>query len=262
MGIFTKLIERFRRKSAAIFVDFEHWCYSLENLFSMHPDVASFFENVSKEYKIKRIYFFGDFTSPALRYEVNRIREYTNNIIDTQNPSNRSKKDHTDFIMLDYIYRDVEEKDKVGTYIIFSGDGHFTSVAAYLKNKKKKRVVIYGVENATSNRLRSVADECVLLPTQEQEEKYRKRLVLLSIHRNISKYGDKHFTTFQKTVDAVSQYNNIDKDLIKKVMNDMIQDGILVKGEVNLGKMRKLRTIEVNWQAAIEYGLWEFEKAV
>lgn len=262
MGLFTKLIEKMRRKSVAIFVDFEHWCYSMENLFGMRPDVVSFFSNVSKKYKIKRVYFFGDFTSPVLRNEVNRIREYTNNIIDTQNPSNRSKKDHTDFIMLDYIYRDVEEKDKAGTYIIFSGDGHFTSVAAYLKNKKKKRVVIYGVENATSNRLRSVADECVLLPTQEQEERHRKRLVLLSIYRNVSKYGDKHFTTFQKTMEAVSQFNNIDKELVKKVMNDMIQDGILVKNEVNLGKVQKLRTIDVNWQTAIDLGLWEIEKAV
>ena len=61
MGIFTTLIEKMRRKSVAIFVDFEHWCYSMENLFGMRPDVVSFFTDVSKKYKIKRVYFFGDF---------------------------------------------------------------------------------------------------------------------------------------------------------------------------------------------------------
>jgi len=262
LGIFTKIIERFRRKSAAIFVDFEHWCYSLENLFGMHPEVTAFFESISRKYKIKRVYFFGDFTSPILRNEVNRIREYTNNIIDTQNPSNRNKKDHTDFIMLDYIYRDVEEKDKAGTYIIFSGDGHFTSVVAYLKNKKKKKVVVYGIANSTSNRLRSVADECVILPSQDQETQYYKQIVLQSIYRSISKYDDKHYTTFKKTVEIVSQYNKVDPNLVTKAMNDMFEQGILIKKEVKLGKASKIKVIEVNWQAAMDNGLWELEKAV
>ncbi len=258
-NFFGKLKYKLCRPTASVFVDFEHWCYSLENLFGMRPDVGGFIRGISKNYRIRRIYFFGDFTSASLRNEINDIREFTNNIIDTQNPSSRSKKDYTDFIMLDYMYRDIEEKQKSNTYIIFSGDGHFASVCAYLKNKKKKKLVIYGIENATSNRLRSVADECVILPTAEQENNFYKKLVLDSISYNQSKYGRKHYTTFRKTMESVASYNNVDQLAIKKVMNEMMESGVLVKKEVSLGTVRKITTIEVDWQAAVEQGLWTIE---
>ena len=41
--------------------------------------------------------------------------------------------------MLDYIYQDVDDYPKTDTYIIFSGDGHFSSVATYLKKTIGKR---------------------------------------------------------------------------------------------------------------------------
>lgn len=252
IGVFRKIR---KKRSAAVFVDFEHWCYSIENQFGMKPDIKAFFEELANKYRIKRIYFFGDFTSPALRNEINNIREHTNNIIDTQNPSQRTKKDYTDFIMLDYMYRDIEEKNNANTYIIFSGDGHFTSVAAYLKNKKHKRIVVYGIENSTSNRLKSVADECIILPTPEQKNTYYKSIVLTSIDRNVSKYGRKHYTTFRKTMETVSGYYGIELSVINNVMNEMIQSGVLVKNQELLGKTRKITTISVNWDCANEEGL-------
>lgn len=249
------LFKRLKQRSVAVFVDFEHWCYSLENQFAMKPDINAFFEDLADKYKIKRVYFFGDFTSPTLRNELNRIREHTNNIIDTQNPSQRTKKDYTDFIMLDYMYRDIEDKNSADTYVIFSGDGHFTSVAAYLKNKKHKRIVVYGIENSTSNRLKSVADECIVLPTHEQKNTYYKSLVLTSINHNVTKYGRKHYTTFRKTMETVSSYYGVDISVIGSVMNEMIQSGVLVKNKESLDKTHKIKTITVNWERASREGL-------
>lgn len=254
-GLFKK---KRKGRSVAVFIDFEHWCYSLENQFGMRPDVKNFFDELSGKYTIKRVYFFGDFTSAVLRNEINRIREYTNNIIDTQNPSQRTKKDYTDFIMLDYMYRDIEEKDKADTYVIFSGDGHFTSVAAYLKNKKKKRIIVYGIQNSTSNRLKAVADECIVLPTPQQQSNYYKSLVLTSIKHNVSKYGKKHYTTFRKTAECVSNYYGVEFSAINKVMAEMLKNGVLVKSEELLGTSRKITTINVDWDLAEKEGLTVF----
>ncbi|MBP3347887.1 MAG: NYN domain-containing protein [Clostridia bacterium] len=258
MGILRRLgLLRRKKPTVSVFVDFEHWCYSLDNLFNIRPDVAGFYALVAKEYTVKNVYFFGDFTSPGLRAEVDKIRAVTNNIIDTQNSSQRVKKDFTDFIMLDYIYRDVAERKSASTYIIFSGDGHFSSVAAYLKNKRKKKVVVYGVEKSTSNRLKSIADECILIPGVEAEKNACKRLILASIDYNMSKKGKGGYTTYGKTVNIVAYKNELDRDYVSAMMKELTDDGIIYKKVTVIDKTQKITTIDVNWDAAIKNGLWE-----
>ena len=91
--------------------------------------------------------FFGDFSkNQSLREEMTKIRGFTNNIIETGNGTNRVTKDFTDFIMLDHIYQAaMSDRDDIDVFVIFTGDGHFTSVASFLKNKCKKEVEIYAV---------------------------------------------------------------------------------------------------------------------
>ena len=40
-------------------------------------------------------------------------------------------KDYTDFIILDNIYQKALSSSDVNLFIIFSGDGHFSSVVAF-----------------------------------------------------------------------------------------------------------------------------------
>ena len=75
---------------------------------------------------------------------LNSVRAMTNTVISTQQSSPHHKKDMTDFIMLDYIYQVSAERSDVGTYILFTGDGHFQSVVKYLTQKMGKRVIVYG----------------------------------------------------------------------------------------------------------------------
>ena len=74
------------KKSAAVFVDFEHWCYSLNSRFNLKPQIVEWYDNLSERFDIKRIFFFGDFTEPRLKSFIDEIRRVTNNVIDTQNP--------------------------------------------------------------------------------------------------------------------------------------------------------------------------------
>lgn len=67
------------------------------------PDIKAWRDALSEKYEMEEIIFFADFSNPALRQEIPRIREVSNYIIETQNTSTSFKKDFTDFIMLDHI---------------------------------------------------------------------------------------------------------------------------------------------------------------
>ena len=63
---------------------------------------------------------------------MHKIRGYTNDIVETKNGGGYFKKDFTDFIMLDRIYQTAYTKKDIDTYIIFTGDGHFSSAVLFL----------------------------------------------------------------------------------------------------------------------------------
>ena len=105
----------------------------------MRPDPRDFRDKLEAEYDIEDIMVFGDFSSPVIAEDLGKLRSITNTIIETGNTFNRRKKDMTDFIMLDYIYQYADQNKRTGTYIIFTGDGHFQSVTKYLSQKKKKQ---------------------------------------------------------------------------------------------------------------------------
>ena len=120
------------KKNAIVFVDFEHWYISLDRLHESKPDIKGFRDELEKDYDLKEILFFADFSNNSLRAELPKIRQITNHIIETQNASPAHKKDFTDFIMLDHIYQMAISSPDVDTFKLFSGDGAFSSVVSYL----------------------------------------------------------------------------------------------------------------------------------
>ncbi|WP_255911131.1 hypothetical protein [Ruminococcus sp. zg-924] len=117
-----KVFQLFKKNSKAmVFVDYEYWFYSYRNLFQIKPDPKRFHEALIKEFDIADIMIFGDFSDLPISAELGKLRNITNTIIETGNRFPRHKKDMTDFVMLDYIYRCVDDNKNIGTYIIFSG---------------------------------------------------------------------------------------------------------------------------------------------
>ena len=250
-----KALFRKKKQTAAVFVDFEHWSYSLNRLYGLKPRIEDFGEELTKQYDVKRIFFFGDFSEGRLSSSVEEIRRITNNIIETKNPSVHPSKDFTDFILLDYIYRDVDEYPKTDVYILFSGDGHFSSVAAYLKNKKKKKVVVYGIRKAISNALRSVSDECIELPTSDQEfERYFK--MLLSNMDYLDRQNRIMYPTFRTTVQNVARRNNVEERYITAALEELIHKEIIRQEIVNGGFQKQIKILKTNWDAAERDGYW------
>ncbi len=261
MGLFDKLFGKKsseQKKKAMVYVDFEHWYISLERLHSRKPDIKAFYEELSDRYHIIDMAFFGDFSNPSLRSELQNIRRVSNTIIETQNASANFEKDFTDFIMLDHIYQSVvgsSSKD-IDAYIIFTGDGHFSSVVSFLTTKCRKEVGVYAVKDAVSSNLSSCASYTKLVPEKEKINSEYDTMILRSLSELYNKKkGKKVYATFWGTVEASAKYNGVDKEKMVEAMQSLIQRGYIYKSKEPVGKNNYIKTIRVNWNAVSRDGL-------
>lgn len=148
------------KENAIAYVDYEHWYISMRNLYSVTPDLKSWAAEIRKQYDVKDILFFANFANPAFKNEIPRLREITNTIIETQiRDDSYPMKDMSDVVMIDAIYRQLENRHSPKVFILFTGDGHFEPVVRHLTQDKGKKVVLYGVKNSTSRLLKDAATE-------------------------------------------------------------------------------------------------------
>ena len=251
---------------AIAFVDYEHWYISLNKLYHIRPDIKSWRNKLAKDYELKEIMFFGDFSNNTLRLEIPHIREITNYIIETQNASQHHKKDFTDFIMLDHIYQKALASSDIDIFIIFSGDGHFSSVVSFLTTRIGKPVGIYGIKDAVSAQLKNCASWTVELPEKEEDplaEYYQMILrnlmyVETSNEKQKSPNKIKSFPTFWGTIEAATRYNKADKDKLVKAMRAMIDKGYLYQSHerVNQQSQKKVKVLNIDWDKVKRDEIW------
>ena len=171
------------RKRAVAFVDFEHWFISLDKLHKARPDIRAWRDELARRYELQEIIFFADFSNPSIRLEIPRIREVSNYIIETQNTSSAHKKDFTDFILLDHVYQKAINSPEIDVFILFSGDGHFSSVTNYLITQLGKEVGIFAIRGGLSTQLKNTASWVELLPKNEDPMALLHRQILTSLRQ-------------------------------------------------------------------------------
>ena len=242
------MLNIFKTKSninkALVFVDYEYWFYSYKNKYSMRPNLSAWRQALENQYQIVDIMVFADFSSPAIGEELARLRSITNTIIETGTATQVRKKDMTDFVMLDYIYQSVTDREDVGTYVIFTGDGHFQSVIKYLIQKCRKNVVVYGVDATFSKRLQMVANNFVLLPSRKEIEDSQAALII----RYFQKQGNRKTPqTYWDVIDNVSKVNSIPKETVKSALLKLIASDHIHQKEIKQGK-ENLRVLVPNWE--------------
>ena len=240
-----------RKKKAVAFVDFEHWYISLDRMYRDRPDIKAFRDELTDRYEIIDIVFFGDFSNPSLRQEIINIRQVTNTIIDTQNTSTAFEKDFTDFIMLDHIYQRAMNAKDIDAYVIFTGDGHFSSAVSFLTTKCGKEVGVYAIKKACSTQLAGCATYTRLLPDEndltEPSSKY-SRMILQSLKRLFEKNKNKKVrATFWQTVEAVSKQNKVGKEEVANSLRALIARGYVYQVKES-EKPDSIRVLKVNWQ--------------
>ena len=154
---FMRETETKTKLNTVAFVDYEYWYYGMMNQYNTVPAVDEWVSDLRQRGKLYEIIFFGDFTKSEMQREKTKLRNVSNNIVDCS-AGDGVIKDYSDFIMLDHIYQKLILQENIEQFVLFTGDGHFQSVAAFLKNFNDKTVGVYAVKGLLSPLLAGAAD--------------------------------------------------------------------------------------------------------
>lgn len=237
------------------FIDYEHWYIALEKMYERKPSIHVWLHEVQKKCDLKEVIFFANFSKfRDKETEIKRIRTITNSIIDTYNPDAHYKKDFTDFIILDNIYQKALSRDDINTFVIFTGDGHFSSVCAFLKNFCHKEVGIYGVSGAISSTLAKNASWVREIPLDSEINASYYNMIFTYL-KNMEVQHEM-YPTFRKTVETVSEINRVDYETIKQLLSQLISDGYICQKTKNIRRHEQIRILEPNWSLIHKDRLW------
>ena len=224
--------ETFENKLRTIvFVDYEAWFYGCRNQYQAEPDVADWFNHVKDKGQVDDVLFFADFSHDAIKDHILKLRNISNSIIDCS--KGEKAKEYTDFIMLDHIYQRLFRQQDIKQFILFTGDSHFQSIVAFLRNFNDKKVGIYSVDGALSPLLAQAANWYVkLIPGNERAEAIKR-----SIIKNLEWVKEKSdvVPTFSKTVTVVARNNmEFSEHDVSSTLSNMIARGIIRQEEAIL----------------------------
>lgn len=267
---FLKKNKQPTKPRAIAFVDYEHWYISYDKMLHRKPDLREWQKMLAEQYDMAEILFFADFSNPALRAEIPRIREISSSIIETQNASPYHRKDYTDFIMLDHIYQRAMFAQDIPVFIIFSGDGHFSSAASFLVNRCKKTVGVYGVRECLSAQLRNTASYAVELPAVSDGFSDYYQYIFRNLKYLELKQDKKQvqYPTFWGTVDAVSNHYHVDKQMTADAMRRLLENRYLYQVDTVLPNNRRntspdapatvtIKRLCVDWKRVMRDNLYD-----
>lgn len=244
---------------ALAFVDYEYWFYMYQNFFSMEPDTLRWRKELDEKYTVLDIMVFAEFSNnQRIGSQVTPLRNITNTIIETHQQTGTRKKDVTDFIMLDYIYRNAGTRNDADVYILFTGDGHFHSVVKYLTQTLGKKVVIYGIRDSISMQLRAIASEIVELPDEENifwqyAPFIVEDLAYASLRSSI-------IPTFNSTIQAVLRnHGEAPEELVRKTLQRMLDEGLVSQKMQRVEFNRQVKVLRPEWDKLHAVGLWDYE---
>lgn len=228
-------------------MDYEHWYISLKTNYGLKPNIKAWFEDLNSKFNLAEVNFFADFSHKSLADEIGRIRLFSNKIIDTRSP-NGVQKDFTDFIILDNMYQKALSSDDIDVFILFSGDGHFSSVTSFLKNFYRKQVVVYAINGCFSNQLKETATVSYILPTEQDLNE--------SYYAHIFDYlKTSHNPTYNEAIATAAKKANggAAKQTIAKAMKTLTENDIISERTISGGKGKKQKMLFVDWEKAEKF---------
>lgn len=245
-------------KQAVVFVDYEYWFISMKDLYHTQPDLKGWCSQLRERYQVESIRFFGNFLDRNLAEEVTRIREVSNEIIETNcNNDGRFMKDMSDVIMLDAIYKRAAGRKVPQTFVLFTGDGHFQPVVRYLVQDMGKRVELYGVRTTISRALRETATETFEIPEDDRQLTACFSYIVADFNR-IALNHDNPFATYKSLVTRVSRNNNVPRERVEMALGEMINRKLVTKKRHRIAYNRPMINVLIpEWDELIAVGLYK-----
>jgi hypothetical protein len=214
--------ETFERVRTTVFVDYESWFYGCKNQYQTEPDVGDWFNHVRDKGQIDDVMFFADFSHEAIKDHIVKLRNISNSIIDCS--KGEKTKDYTDFIMLDHIYQHLIKRRETEHFILFTGDSHFQSIVAFLRNFNDRKVGVYAVDGSLSPLLAEAANWYAgVIPSSGRREAIKRAII-----KNLVWVREKPevVPTFTKTVSVVARNSpEYPEQDISAVLSSMIARG-------------------------------------
>ena len=231
--------ETFDKVPTSVFVDYEAWFYGCKNQYKVGPDIMGWFNHVRDKGELRDVIFFADFSQESIKDHPIKLRSISTSIIDCSKGD--KTKDYTDFIMLDHIYQHLFRRQEIQHFILFTGDSHFQSIVAFLRNFNDKKVGIYAVEGSLSPLLSDAANwHTRILPSNERNDSLERAIL-----RNLIWVQEKSdiVATFKKTVSVVARNNpEFSEQDVDSTLSKMISAGTIRQEEAvlpNTGHMVK-----------------------
>ena len=223
--------ENFEKVRTTVFVDYETWFYGCKNQYQTEPDVIGWFNHVKDKGQIDDVLFFADFSHDYIKDHIVKLRNISNSIIDCS--KGERTKDYTDFIMLDHIYQRLFRQTEIKHFILFTGDSHFQSIVAFLRNFNDKKVGIYALDGALSPLLAEAANWYArVIPSNGRHEAIKRAILknLIWVKEKVDVVP-----TFSKTVTVVTRNNPeyTDQD-VASILSTMITKGLIRQEETVL----------------------------
>lgn len=254
-----KLLTRFKPpKKALVFIDYEYWFYSYSQNFDLKPDLKVVLDLMRQRYRVKQIFLFGDFTRSELSDSIAGITPDDVTVINTGEMFFYRKKNMTDFIILDHLYRSAIRKN-ISTFVLLSGDGHFRFAAQYLR-ELGKNVDLYAVVGCTSKALREVATKFEELPLEG--DRYRCYFRMIGEHLAYVNERTSSWPTFLKTAEVVANTYGVPNDRVVDALRKMLDMGYLSQVVQKSAHGRDMRVLKIHWERMIKDGIWDPNKTL
>lgn len=246
------------KNRAAAFVDYEYWFISMKNFYHAKPDLKDWCAQLRGKYQVESVRFFGNFLDRELADEVTRIREVSNEIIETNcDNAGHFMKDMSDVIILDAIYRQAAARRSPQTYVLFTGDGHFQPVARYLTQDLGKRVELYGIRGSISRALREASSEVFEIPAEDSLLWECFQYIVADYNRIALNHANSDlFATYQSLVTRVARNNRLPKERVEMAVSEMVNRGWLTRKKHRVAYDKPMINVLMpEWDELIAAGL-------
>jgi competence protein ComGC len=146
--------------------------------------------------------------------------------------------------MLDHIYQELIQNPAVEQFIFFTGDGHFSSSATFLRNYMDKTVGVYGIAGSLSRQLRDCSSWTKELNAIDGDELEYQTNLLKNL-KSAEKKGT--IPTFMKTIEHTIRSYGGDQYRYEQILRSLIEQGYIKNEICTAFADREFKMLTVEW---------------
>ena len=153
------------------------------------------------------------------------------------------------------MYQKALSSDDIDVFILFSGDGHFSSATSFLKNFYRKQVVVYAINGCFSKQLRETATGSYILPTEQDIHESYYGYIFDYLKNSSAPTSNEAIATAVKKARG-----SANKQQITKAMKKLSDNNIISERAISNGKGKKQKMLFVDWDKFENFRQNHYEK--